>query len=117
MKSVLFYLGLTAMVFSVTFVSCKKENKNTCNVSNPTEDLGWLKEVIEDSKDSEYAYVKQATYKRKTVFYWGSCDPLASWALIVKDCNGDEAEGIENVDEDLKNEFVLWQHPNSLCTF
>ena len=116
MKSVLFYLGLTVMVFSVTFVSCKKKvNDNSCNVSNPTEDLVWLKEVIEASENDKYAYIKQATYKRNTVFYWGSCDPAASWALIVKDCNGDQIGDIEN--EDLKDEFVLWQHQNSLCSF
>ena len=71
MKSVLFYLGLTVMVFSVTFVSCKKEdNDNSCNVSNPTEDLVWLKEVIEAS-ENEIRLHKASNLQKKYCFLLG----------------------------------------------
>lgn len=54
------YLGFAALIMSITLNSCEKDEKeysNKCNVSNPAEEIDWLKEAISDVKQDEYSYL------------------------------------------------------------
>jgi hypothetical protein len=88
-------------------------------VENPVEDLVWIKSFIQEMSGSGYngySYFKQASYQGETVFYFGSCDPLANWALIVKNCEGNRIAGEISL-FDLTDQKVIWKPANSACNF
>jgi hypothetical protein len=48
MRSIFNFIGFVAIIVSITLISCDKDSNNTkCNVSNPAEDLDWLKKAID----------------------------------------------------------------------
>lgn len=112
MKKYLFLLACSALFFSCN----DKEEPAVCGVENPVEDLAWIKKGIQLQTSSEYEYLTQATYQGKTVFYFGSCCPSCNWALIVKDCEGNQVAGEISL-SDLKDKKVIWKPANSVCTF
>ena len=116
------FLWIAAIIASITLNSCEKnDNKdsgnNKCNVSNPAEDIGWLKEAIDNVKQNDYSYYVIANFKGETVFYYGNCNPVANYLSIIQNCSGDTL-GYTN---DLKNELtdikILWKHEESKCNF
>ena len=121
MRRIQYYLGLTAITLSITLISCDKddnvETNNTCNVSNPAEDLAWLKEAIENAKQDEYASYVMATYKGETVFYNDNCNPTISFVSTVLNCNGDNLGNRNDLHDELTNITTLWKHEDSKCVF
>jgi hypothetical protein len=97
-------LILFCLLFS--FACDEKEDPVTaCGVSDPLENLAWLKQMAENAAIgglSEFSYITQAKYKGKRVFYQGSCCPNCSWALILYD---------------LEDSEVIWQPDGSQCDF
>ncbi|SFB26325.1 hypothetical protein [Algoriphagus aquimarinus] len=97
----------------------KEDPATACGVSDPIENLPWLKQWVSESttSDSEgYSYIKQAIFKNETVFFWGSCCPNCDWGLVLRDCSGIEIEGDYNF-ENLKDQKVIWRPENSQCVF
>ena len=118
MKTSIFPL---AVLLSLVMVfSCEdKEDPTACWVKNPTENLPWLKEYIENIAEesmAEYAYVGQATWGGQTVFFTASCCPHCNWFLIVHDCAGNRVEQDISLN-DLEDRKVLWKSTDSLCSF
>lgn len=120
MKGLSGYLQFVAVIFSIILTSCEKDDNNdlysnTCNVTNPAEEIVWLKQEIDNVKQDEYSYYVIAKYKGETVFYYGNCDPLINYVSIVRNCAGDSL----GYTHDLYNEFTkistLWKHENSKC--
>ena len=115
MKKYLFLLVCSALLFSCN----DEEGPAVCGVENPVEDLAWIKSAIQEMSGpgfSEYSYLSQARYQGETVFFFGSCDPLANWALIVRDCQGNPVEGEISL-TDLNGQKVIWKPSNSVCNF
>ncbi|RIH62889.1 hypothetical protein D1164_22680 [Mariniphaga sediminis] len=114
-------LVLVTIISSITLGSCKKDENNDlnnkCNVSNPAEELDWLKEAIDDVKEDEYAYYAMATYKGKTVFYYGNCNPAANYASTVKNCSGENLGHTDDLYDELTDITILWKHVDSKCNF
>ena len=107
------------IAFTVMF-SCKKDSDNTCNVSNPAEDLAWLKNTIEDLKSlpdgGMYSYISMAMYNGETVFLMGYCNPAANYVTPVFNCSGDSIGLIGEISMDsLTDQQVIWKSENSLC--
>ncbi|WP_339703233.1 hypothetical protein [Algoriphagus aquimarinus] len=97
----------------------KDDPATACGVSDPIENLPWLKQLAESASTgglSEYAYITQAKYKGKRVFYQGSCCPNCSWALILLDCEGNRINEEISFD-DLEDSEVIWKPGNSECVF
>ena len=121
MRRIQYYLGLAAIILSITLISCdnddSKETNNTCNVSNPAEELAWLKEAIDKDKQDEYASYVMATYKGETVFYNDNCNPSISYVSIVRNCSGDNLGNTNDLSEELTNRTTLWKHQDSKCDF
>jgi hypothetical protein len=122
MRKLFDFLGLAAIIFSIALISCEKdENKDTesnkCNVSNPIEDLDWLKQEIDDVKHDEYSYYVMATYEGETVFYYGNCNPLINYISIVRNCNGDSLGFTNDLYDELTDISTLWKHEDSKCNF
>ena len=112
------YSILFCLVFSF---ACDENNDpaTACGVSDPVENLPWLKQLAEDSANqgmAESSYIMQAKYKRQIVFFLGNCSPNAAWALIVRDCKGDVLS-TEIRFEELEEIKVIWKPENSPCRF
>ncbi|SDA75951.1 hypothetical protein SAMN03080617_02123 [Algoriphagus alkaliphilus] len=115
MKKYLFFFICSAFLLSCN----ENEGPTVCGVENPVEDLAWLKQEIETAgvpSSSEYSYLMQATYQGKTVFFFGFCNPLWHWALIIRDCEGNRIAGEISI-FDLSDQKVIWKPADSVCTF
>lgn len=109
------YVATAIIIVSIAIVSCEKDDSSPCDVSNPAEDIAWLKEAIETMKQDEYSYYFMATYKGNTVFYNGNCNPAANYASIVRNCKGDHLGYTNDLQNNLTNKTILWQHEASQC--
>jgi hypothetical protein len=122
MKQFFNLLGLASMIVTITLFSCDKDEntnskKNNCNVSNPAEEIGWLKDAIDNVKQDEYSYYAMANYKGETVFYYGNCNPAANYVSIIRNCSGENLGYTNDLQADLTDITILWKHENSKCNF
>ncbi|WP_439489849.1 hypothetical protein [Algoriphagus sp.] len=114
--------ALYPILFCLVLSFACKDNEDpatACGVSDPVENIPWLKQLAEESATgglAEFSYIAQAKYRGKRVFYWGSCCPNCSWALILLDCSGDRVAG-EYTFDDLDDQKVIWRPENSQCSF
>jgi hypothetical protein len=105
--------------------SCKEcEGPTVCGTENPTEDLAWLKNLINEIKGnsfSKYNYIVQATYEGRTVFLVQNCCPFCATIVPVYDCEGNNLgylTGENGINpEKLRGEKVIWKPENSECVF
>jgi hypothetical protein len=122
MRRFFIFLGTATIIVTSTLISCEKDNNkdsgnNTCNVTNPAEDIGWLKEAIDNAKQDEYSYYVMANYKGETVFYYGNCNPAANYVSIIRNCNGDNLGYTNDLRDELTDKTILWKHEASKCNF
>jgi len=117
MQRLLNLLGLVSIITFSVFLSCDKNDSesNACNVSDPAEELPWLKSMLTDL--SEYDYIMVANYKGKTVFYNGNCNPVVNYVSVVYNCSGDVIANTNDIRDELSNDRLLWKHVNSKCNF
>ncbi|WP_346882898.1 hypothetical protein [uncultured Algibacter sp.] len=98
---------------------------NTCNVSNPIENLAWLKEKtqaleVTPQEMLKYVYVSEGEYMDNTVYIFADCCQLCNSVYIVYNCEGNTI-GIIGNGEDfispsiLENGIVIWNADNSSC--
>jgi len=117
---------LFSILLSFVILSCKTDDDNlinTCNVTNPVENLNWLKEVIADIEQSSLfesgeVYISQANYNSNTIFILGNCCALCNSVLPVYDCEGNNLGyvGDSNFDTSiLDNDKVIWKSENFIC--
>lgn len=115
MKKILLLFICSDLLFSCN----ENEGPVVCGVENPAEDLAWIKKEIQSigfPNSVKYSYLMQASYQEKTVFFFGYCNPLMNFALIVKDCEGNQVLG-ETTLSDLKDQKVIWKPSDSECNF
>jgi len=91
-----------------------------CGVTNPTQNLPWLKAQIDlyanDGSDfSQYRYIQQSTYQGNTVFIMGACCPLCEFSSSIFDCTGKEMS-ITIFDLNAPS-TLIWKPRNSVCAF
>jgi hypothetical protein len=105
--------------------SCNKDavvETNTCKVSNPVENLPWLKSrinlILTSNPDvSKYQYISIAEYKGETVFIFGNCNPLVISDFQVYSCSNVFLGNVGVIpSNELLNRKTLWRTPNSLCS-
>jgi len=120
----------TLLVLTVFFVfsSCSKDDLDLprCKFNNATQDLPWLRSIIEDreanpTEEMKYCYIEQAKLKRKPVFVLGDCDPLVNKAVFILDCEGnivknEDDEEVYAVEVDLKNRKIIWKPTDFACS-
>jgi len=117
MKRLFNLLGLASILTLLVFFSCEKEDSesNACNVSDPAEELLWLKSILTDL--SEFDYIMVANYKGSTVFYNGNCNPVVNYVSVVYNCDGDVIANTYDIRGELSNDRLLWKHADSKCNF
>jgi len=105
--------------------SCNTYDLPKCTFNDATQELSWLKEIIDNrnanpTEDMKYCYITQARNKRKTVFVFNDCNPTIFKTPQIYNCEGNiitKADG-ENVgvnDIKLKNERIIWQPVDFVC--
>lgn len=114
MKRILSLISILALILIFSCDNEESEN-NFCDVSNPTEELSWLKTMINNFSD--YEYIMVANYEGETVFYNVNCNPLVNSASTVFNCSGDFIGNTNDIRDDLSNERLIWKHANSKCDF
>ena len=94
----------TFILFITIFfaASCGKDentSKSTCDLTNPIEELSWLKEMKNTMTNCSCEMsIVQATYNNQTVFYTMMIDPLCDGVqtIILYDCEGKIEKTIAN---------------------
>ena len=117
-------IRLLGFFFLLTLMtSCSEEDPLLfCGTQKPVEDIPWLKEAIEEVKQSELledTYVMSGRYEGQTVFFFQNCCPFCNFAIIVLDCQGNslgilggnDGIAIENIEE----LTPVWIPENSVC--
>ena len=108
---------IATILLSISLLACKKDDNNKCNVSNPAEEIAWLKEAIDNVKQDEYSYYVMANYNGETVFYYVNCNPAVNYASFILNCNGDNLGHTNDLQEELTDKTILWKHEASNCNF
>lgn len=116
----------TIILLIPLLLSCNREHispqeegllKNTCKVSNPLEELAWLKEEVNRLKalgnPTHYSnYILQGEYKKQTVFHIGNNDPAGISLAFWNNCKGEvvgKPEEFIQIFDDVKNKRVIWK--------
>ncbi|WP_341216077.1 hypothetical protein [uncultured Wocania sp.] len=114
------------ILLSFVILSCKTDDDNlinTCNVTNPVENLTWLKEKIAELEqtslyESGEVYISQANYNSNTIFILGNCCATCNTVVPVFNCAGEVIGygGDNNFNiNTLKNSIIIWKPENSIC--
>ncbi len=116
------FLRIATLVIIFTLISCDRDENtdsddNKCNVTNPAEEIAWLKEAIDNVKQDVYSYYVMANYKGETVFYYGNCNPAANYSSIVQNCSGENLGDTNDLYYELTQITILWKHEESKCNF
>lgn len=118
----LIYFSLMALLASACHHDCVEVDPGptVCGVTNPAENLPWLKAIIDGFKKdtsamASYHYVQQSTYQGNTVFIVGTCIPWCELSCFsIVDCEGKDFDRLIELDGPAT---VLWKAENSSCTF
>lgn len=108
------------------FYSCNKYDIPKCDFSDPTEDLLWLKDIIDDreanpTEGMRYCFISQAKLRRKTVFIFGDCNPAIDKVVFIIDCEGEpikdsDGENITSSEVTLKDQRLIWIPEDFACS-
>lgn len=115
------YLLSFSILILIFSSSCEKKEitTNTCGVSNPIEDLSWLKKEINEIEQSnaKYSYYMIAKFNGKSVFFYGNCNPVVNYVSYLRSCSGEIIGNTNLYYTDLTEVDVLWKPENSICNF
>ena len=128
MKNIL-WLALPFFLLTSACENCDPEGPvalSACSVDNPTEDLAWLREEIQNREQqpgedlTQYLYIAQAEYEGETVFIYGNCCPNCNTIVPVFDCAGERigllGYGEEDIDFAIMEEAVaIWKPTDYSC--
>ncbi|MFH4969480.1 hypothetical protein V8G61_14835 [Gaetbulibacter sp. M240] len=96
-----------------------------CGVSNPVEELIWLKQKTEELKqtglyETGQVYIWYTEYDGETYFIIDNCCPNCNSVLLIYNCMGEYvsanttiSEYINSYDKDINN--VIWNPENFSC--
>lgn len=108
-------MSLILIILSISIISCEKHDSNICDVSDPAEEILWLKEAIDDIKHDEFSYYVQANYEGEKVFYYVNCSPFVNYVSFVLNCKGDRLGFTNDLLDELSDMLILWKHDESKC--
>lgn len=99
--------------------------KTTCGVSNPAEELPWLKTKIDDLKQTGLyelgqVYVWQIEYNGETYFVLDNCCPNCNSVLSIYTCDGEDVSSNQTISDyiysyDKSINDVIWNPENFSC--
>jgi hypothetical protein len=112
--------GIIVLFAFLVLMSCnKQEHNNLCNVSNPIEDIAWLKAEIEkiqqNTDNDKYSYWMTATLHGNTVFFYGNCDPASNYISVLINCKGEMIGKLNDYADELTDVKLFWKPKDSAC--
>ncbi|GAA4279593.1 hypothetical protein [Gaetbulibacter aestuarii] len=123
MKSKFIYLLVAILALN----SCSKDSKpadvlptNTCGVTNPAEDIPWLKERLAyyDSTRAETFFMWQTDYQGETIFVLGTCEGSYNPNYSAFDCEGNHVSITDELNDYLNSvtsKYLIWKPKNFKC--
>lgn len=99
--------------------------KTTCGVTNPAEELSWMKTKIAELKQTGLyevgqVYIWQTEFNGETYFIFDNCCPNCDSILLIYTCEGEDVstnptitDYVYSYDKSLKN--VIWSPENFSC--
>lgn len=115
---------LTLLIVICCFGCSRNEDDpfSFCDVTNPTQELTWLKTEIENrnnnpTQDMKYCYIAWAKFKGQDIIFYGDCNPLVNKVIPFYNCKGEllnQTElgiNISTIDQ-IKN---IWTPSNFVC--
>jgi len=113
------------LLISVLFSSCNKFDIPKCSFNDATQELPWLKEIIDErnanpTENMKYCYITQGKFKRKTVFIFYDCNPAINKIAFLIDCEGEtisdkDGKPIDAANSKIKNQKIIWQPADFAC--
>lgn len=107
-----------ALLLLIAVSACKYNEvpKFACDVSDPANNLPWLKERIHEIEQSslrQYFRVEKVEYDGEIGFYVSSCCPLCSTVPLFYKCSGDSI--LITDPSKLVVKGVIWQPSDYSC--
>ena len=102
--------------------ACDEEDiniPNTCGVSNPVEDLAWLKQKIQEEQNFSPSFFTlfQSTYNGETIFILSACCPACNVAPAFFDCEGNQLEFSSIEFDKVADQRLIAKGKDVTCTF
>lgn len=122
MKRNITYLKPLLFVFVLMSIFCDSFDEQgtttyLCEIQNPTENILWLKEAIDEVRNDQFSYYSTAIYQGQRVFFYTNCDPTVNYISFVQNCAGENLGNTTEFFDNLKEIEVIWKHKDSKCTF
>lgn len=105
--------------------SCNKYDIAKCDFDDATQDLLWLKDIIDEreanpTEEMFYCYIVQAKLKGKVVFIFEDCNPLIDKVSFLLDCEGEpiknkDGENIGTGEVGLEDQRIIWKPDDFGC--
>jgi hypothetical protein len=109
--------GFLSLLVLIVLISCKEDKLDmVCNVSDPVNDLPWLKAKaaeIDAEPISEYFFLEQAEYNGAYIFTISNCCELCYTIPFVYDCQGNSLDA--SVLASATNRKVIWKSSDNIC--
>lgn len=118
----------TILLFGFLYlISCSNDDNlpviYACDVTNPIEDLQWLKGLVEELEKTEseltqYFYIEQAEYQNESIFISNNCCPICSTIAPIYDCEGNNIGflGDDNFNSSsISNRIVIYRFSEFGC--
>lgn len=120
MNRTIILLTIGAVLLSMTIISCEEDKSD--KISDPINEIAWLKaSIIEiensNNDSSKYAYYMTAKYKGETVYYYGNCNPLINYVSYVMNSKQEKLGTTFELMDKLTDKRLLWKHKDSKCSF
>ena len=125
MKNIFKLLILCILVFNCNSNDDLLEIKAFCSVDNPTENLAWLKNEIENreqniTEDSKYLYIYQSTHNSEVIIIYADCCPSCNSVYPVYNCKGESLGIIGYREQDIPFDVlsegqIIWKTTNFEC--
>lgn len=99
--------------------------QTTCGVSNPAEELSWMKSKIDEAKQSSLyeagqLYIWETEFNGETYFVFDNCCPNCGSVPLIYTCSGEDVSSNETVSNyiysfDKSSIDVIWTSENFSC--
>ena len=125
MRALILFISIIFIAIGCHEIAFENEGpaKSFCGVTNPINNLDWLREEVEAISSQSYAamdvFVISAVYQGQVVFFIDICCPVCNVAPPeIRNCQGQSLGrlGDSIAAMDVVSRSILWRTDNNVCT-